>query len=107
MNGTGYLQNYYQIERRNIDNGLQCVGESNNSMPSWIFPNGEVLNSYTLPLRAGVEALYTSEGYAMILYPRAVSDYGVYTCQVKDHIIDGTVTIKHIWIVSEKGIVCI
>lgn len=76
-------------------NVLWCVSDSITGFPSWILPDGSIINDY--------KTLDSRGRPAIILHDHRVISNGIYTCQVEDDILDGRITSKRLLIAEEEG----
>jgi hypothetical protein len=84
---NGYIPPYHQL--MNNQDSLWCVGSSNSSTASWILPDGNVIKKTALG------------GDSLLLPSMSASLSGVYTCEVTDYTVDGTIKTQHVWIVQQ------
>ena len=102
LSSRGYIQNYYQLSIDDLrDEGkLHCINNEghNDSSLLWILPSGDIIHS----LSAGTSLLNNSH-HSLMLPLHLIKESGVYTCKVKDSIVDGTIDQWYVWITLESG----
>ena len=80
---------------------MHCVsnGIDNDSSILWILPNGHAIYSTS----ATAAKVVNNSQQSLILPLQAITHTGVYSCIVKDRIIDGTIAKQHVWVATKLG----